>query len=74
MHLADRLRTEIALFGLRPVDVSRLSGVDNGHLSRVLSGTVQPTPATLRRIVEAIHGEYLGPAQPAALATEVRAA
>jgi transcriptional regulator with XRE-family HTH domain len=74
MELADRLRTELALYGLRPADVARRTGLNEGYLSRVLGGQVTPTPATLTRIVLAVHSDYLGPAQPAALATEGRAA
>ncbi len=59
MELADRLRTEVALFGLRPIDVARRAGFDKSYVSRVLNGEIRPTPATITRIVLAIHADYL---------------
>jgi len=59
MDLAERLRLELSLWGVRPAEVARRAGVDQGHLSRVLSGAVRPTPETVRRILEAAHRDAL---------------
>ena len=64
MLLHERLKTEIALYGLRHIDVARRAGVDKGQLSRILSGIEKPPPATIAKIVLAIHGDYLTVARP----------
>lgn len=58
--LPYRLRGMMGLYGVRPAEVARRTGLDNGYLSRLLKGEIKPTPATVRRIVLAINAEYLG--------------
>lgn len=60
MELANRLKVEIVLWDLRPADVARRAGMPESQLSHILSGKKQPKPATLRRIVEAIHSDIIG--------------
>ncbi len=51
-----RLRGTMGLYGLGVTEVARRAGMDKGHVSRVLSGTVRASPATLTRLTLAIHG------------------
>jgi transcriptional regulator with XRE-family HTH domain len=60
VELGHRLRVEIALYGLRDVDVARRLGMDKGYLSRILAGKVRCQPRQVRRIILAIHADYLG--------------
>ncbi len=59
-----RLRGTMGLYGVRLTEVARRAGMDKAHVSRVLSGTVHASPATLARLALAIHG-FPVPATPA---------
>ncbi len=59
MELAERLKVEMALWGVSAHELGRRSGMGKGHISRVLNGKKRPRPETVRRIVEAIHADVL---------------
>lgn len=61
MQLGERLKVEIALYGLQPRDVAERSGLDKGYISRILAGKQTCPPATMRRLVDAIHADLLEP-------------
>ena len=51
-----RLKSTMGLYDVRMTEVARRAQMDKAHVSRVLSGTVRATPATLARVALAIHG------------------
>ena len=62
MQLGERLRVELALFGVLPRDLAQRSGYSEAYISRVLSGERTPPPATVRKLIEGIHRDVLEPA------------
>ena len=57
--MGERLKVEMALYGVRAATVAKRAGMHEAYLSRVLAGTTKPRPATIRRIIEAIHADIL---------------
>ncbi len=49
LTFADWLNSELKIRNLTPADLSRLSGINDGLLSRHLRGKSTPTPKSLRK-------------------------
>ena len=56
MQLHEQLRVALATSDMRQRDLARRLGLDEGYLSRILAGKQPPPPATLVRLVLALHG------------------
>ena len=59
MQLGERLKVEMALWGISAAELCQRTGMGKGYVSRVLNGKKRPRPETVRRIVEAIHADVL---------------
>ena len=56
MQLHERLRVAMATSDLRQRELAQRVGIDETSLSRILAGKRPAPPATLVRLVLAIHG------------------
>ncbi len=68
MQLHERLRVTMALYNVRPRELARRVGLDEGYISRILAGKQACPPATLTRLIMAIHADVLREERPKAAA------
>ncbi len=68
MQLHERLKISMALYGVRPRELARRVGVNEGYISRILAGKQACPPATLTKLILAIHADILREERPKAAA------
>lgn len=51
---SDRLKDALGIRGLRPIDLSRLSGINSGQISKYLSGDAEPKAETILVIAKTL--------------------
>ncbi len=59
MQAHERLKLSMAVLGVRQSELARRVGLDEGYVSKILSGKQTAPLATLTRLILAIHRDIL---------------